>query len=114
MTDRFPDFGRHLHTDERTYRNANYMFIPMKYQKGRREKKAVRTHEHIKEISNRFKPVDTLSSVACGVHVAVSRQESWKPTSQSHNRPMEAQGERRYSSYSFSTSALDGGEWSAS
>jgi hypothetical protein len=28
---------------------------------------------------------------------------------------MEAlEGERRYSSYSFSTSALDGGEWSAS
>jgi hypothetical protein len=25
-----------------------------------------------------------------------------------------AWGERRYSSYSFSTSALDGGEWSAS
>jgi hypothetical protein len=33
---------------------------------------------------------------------------------QSHNTPMEAQGERRYSSYSFTTSALDGGEWSAS
>jgi hypothetical protein len=27
---------------------------------------------------------------------------------------MEAQGERKYSSYSFITSALDGGEWSAS
>jgi hypothetical protein len=27
---------------------------------------------------------------------------------------MEAQGETRYSSYSFMTSALDGGEWSAS
>jgi hypothetical protein len=27
---------------------------------------------------------------------------------------MEAQEERRYSSYSFMTSALDGGEWSAS
>jgi hypothetical protein len=27
---------------------------------------------------------------------------------------MEAQGDRRYSSYSFSTSALDGSEWSAS
>jgi hypothetical protein len=27
---------------------------------------------------------------------------------------MEALGGRRYSSYSFSTSALDGGEWSAS
>jgi hypothetical protein len=33
---------------------------------------------------------------------------------QSHNATMEAQGERRYSSYSFSTSALYGGEWSAS
>jgi hypothetical protein len=30
------------------------------------------------------------------------------------NTPMEAYGERRYSSYSFTTSALDGGEWSAS
>jgi hypothetical protein len=28
---------------------------------------------------------------------------------QSHNTPMEAQGERRYSSYSFLTSALNGG-----
>jgi hypothetical protein len=27
---------------------------------------------------------------------------------------MKMQGETRYSSYSFSTSALDGGEWSAS
>jgi hypothetical protein len=27
---------------------------------------------------------------------------------------MHAQGERRYSSYLFMTSALDGGEWSAS
>jgi hypothetical protein len=26
---------------------------------------------------------------------------------------MDAQGERRYSSYSFMTSALDGGDWSA-
>jgi hypothetical protein len=33
---------------------------------------------------------------------------------QSHNTPMEAQGERRYSSYSFTTSALDGGQWLAS
>jgi hypothetical protein len=33
---------------------------------------------------------------------------------QSHNSPMEAQGERVYSSYSLKTSALDGGEWSAS
>jgi hypothetical protein len=32
-----------------------------------------------------------------------------------HNTPMEAHGEERmYSSYSFTTSALDGGEWSAS
>jgi hypothetical protein len=30
------------------------------------------------------------------------------------NTPMQAQGERRYSSYSFMNSALDGGEWSAS
>jgi hypothetical protein len=33
---------------------------------------------------------------------------------QSHYTPRRAWEERRYSSYSFSTSALDGGEWSAS
>jgi hypothetical protein len=34
---------------------------------------------------------------------------------QSHNTPMEAQaGERVYSSYLFTSSVLDGGEWSAS
>jgi hypothetical protein len=32
---------------------------------------------------------------------------------QYNSKPMEAQGERMYSSYSFTTSALDGGEWSA-
>jgi hypothetical protein len=32
---------------------------------------------------------------------------------QSHNTPMEVQGERMYSFYSFMTSALDEGEWSA-
>jgi hypothetical protein len=32
----------------------------------------------------------------------------------SHYTPRSRLGERRYSSYSFSTSALDGGEWSAS
>jgi hypothetical protein len=32
----------------------------------------------------------------------------------SHYTPRRRLGERRYSSYSFSTSALDGGEWSAS
>jgi hypothetical protein len=32
----------------------------------------------------------------------------------SHYTPRRCLGERRYSSYSFSTSALDGGEWSAS
>jgi hypothetical protein len=37
-----------------------------------------------------------------------------KKAKQSHNTPMEVQGERRYSSYSSLTSALDGGEWSAS
>jgi hypothetical protein len=33
---------------------------------------------------------------------------------QSHNTHIEVQGERRYNSYWFSTSALEGGEWSAS
>jgi hypothetical protein len=32
----------------------------------------------------------------------------------SHYTPWRRMGERRYSSYSFTTSALDGGEWSAS
>jgi hypothetical protein len=32
----------------------------------------------------------------------------------SHYTPRRRLGERRYSSYSFSTSTLDGGEWSAS
>jgi hypothetical protein len=31
---------------------------------------------------------------------------------QYHSKPMEAQGERMYSAYSFTTSVLDGGEWS--
>jgi len=39
---------------------------------------------------------------------------SCKKVKQFHNTPIEAQGDRRYSSYSFTTSALDGGEWSAS
>jgi hypothetical protein len=33
---------------------------------------------------------------------------------QSHNTPLEAQGERRYSSYLLTTSVLGGGEWSTS
>jgi hypothetical protein len=33
---------------------------------------------------------------------------------QFHNAPMEVERERMYRSYSFMTSALDGGEWSAS
>jgi hypothetical protein len=33
---------------------------------------------------------------------------------QFHNTPIEKQGERRYSSCSFTTSVLDRGEWSAS
>jgi hypothetical protein len=33
---------------------------------------------------------------------------NYKKVKQSHNTPMEAQGERRYSSYSLTTSALDG------
>jgi hypothetical protein len=37
-----------------------------------------------------------------------------KSVNQSHNIPMEVQGGRRYSSYSFMTSALDRGEWSTS
>jgi hypothetical protein len=37
-----------------------------------------------------------------------------KKVKQSRNTYIEAKGERRYSSYSFTTSALDGREWSAS
>jgi hypothetical protein len=38
----------------------------------------------------------------------------YKKVKQSHNTPTEAQGEERYSSNSFTPSALEGGEWSAS
>jgi hypothetical protein len=41
----------------------------------------------------------------CGLEVKVK---------QSSTRHGDAWGDRRYSSYSFTTSALDGGEWSAS
>jgi hypothetical protein len=37
-----------------------------------------------------------------------------KEVKQSHDKPMEAKGERKYSFYSFTTSALEGGERSAS
>jgi hypothetical protein len=37
-----------------------------------------------------------------------------KKANQSRYTPCRRLGERRYSSYSFTTSALDGGEWSAS
>jgi hypothetical protein len=40
--------------------------------------------------------------------------QKWAKLKLSHNTPMESQGERMYSSYSFSTSALGGGELSAS
>jgi hypothetical protein len=49
-----------------------------------------------------------------------TEKKSWnlvtygKKVKQSHNTPMEAQGERIYSSYSFMSLALDGSEWSAS
>jgi hypothetical protein len=38
----------------------------------------------------------------------------WLKLKLSHHTPWRLLGERMYSSYSFSTSALDGGEWSAS
>jgi hypothetical protein len=37
-----------------------------------------------------------------------------KKIKQSNNTPMEARGEKRYNSYTFTVWALDGGEWSAS
>jgi hypothetical protein len=37
-----------------------------------------------------------------------------KKVKQSHYTPQRCLGEEEYSSYSFTTSALDGGEWSAS
>jgi hypothetical protein len=40
--------------------------------------------------------------------------QKWVKLKLSHNTPMESQGERMYSSYCFSTSALGGGELSAS
>jgi hypothetical protein len=48
--------------------------------------------------------------------LGVGRISYWfvSAVKQSHHIIMEVQGERRYSSYSFMTSALDGSEWSAS
>jgi hypothetical protein len=43
--------------------------------------------------------------------VTILTEKKLKP---SHYTPGERLGERRYNPYSFSTSALDGGEWSAS
>jgi hypothetical protein len=42
------------------------------------------------------------------------RSAFWKKAKQSRYTPWWRTGERKYSSYSFLTSALDGGEWSAS
>jgi hypothetical protein len=53
-----------------------------------------------------------LPSHICSIGVNRSRYCSLKK--QSCYTPWRHLGERRYSSYSFSTSALDGGEWSAS
>jgi hypothetical protein len=52
--------------------------------------------------------------MVCAVTTGLSSVEK---VNHSHNTPMEARGKRMYSSYSFysfMTSALDGGEWSAS
>jgi hypothetical protein len=48
--------------------------------------------------------------VLCGYTVDIMTVKAKK----SHYKPMEAQGERRYSPYSFMTSALEEREWSAS
>jgi hypothetical protein len=45
---------------------------------------------------------------------ASSTQLTPKKLKLSHYTPWRRLGERRYNSYSFSTSAVDGGEWSAS
>jgi hypothetical protein len=48
------------------------------------------------------------ASSGCGQRRRSPDMEGKTKVNQSHNTPMEAQGERRYSSYSFTTSALDG------
>jgi hypothetical protein len=44
----------------------------------------------------------------------LSKRQVKSKVKQSRSTPWMCLGERRYSSYSFTTSALDGGEWSAS
>jgi hypothetical protein len=51
-----------------------------------------------------------VSEVRAAIIRAMSDLKKLKPF---HYTPTRRLGERRYNSYSFSTSALDGGEWSA-
>jgi hypothetical protein len=57
---------------------------------------------------------DTQADVQTGVLLSLSFTFERKVAKQSRYTPWWHLGERRYSSYSFLTSALDGGEWSTS
>jgi hypothetical protein len=61
-----------------------------------------------KEIKSR------LNSESLCYHAGQNVSSSHLKVNLSHYTPRRRLGERRYSSYSFSTSALHGGEWSAS
>jgi hypothetical protein len=54
------------------------------------------------------------SNVVVSLHLLLGLSFVCKKVKQSRYTPWRRLGERTYSSYSFSTSALDGGEWSAS
>jgi hypothetical protein len=75
---------------------------------------------HTAKILHRAVVQKTLHSFLCIAKVSLlrfSNQNSahlFEKVKQSRYTPCSAWKERRYSSYSFSTSALDGGEWSAS
>jgi hypothetical protein len=57
---------------------------------------------------------DKQTSTLCAFPSCKERATTYKPKAVPLHAMMALGGERRYTSYSFSTSALDGGEWSAS
>jgi hypothetical protein len=63
----------------------------------------------MKKAANCTVPITTVKFISFAVKMLKSKKKSYPAT---HHGG--AWGERRYSTYSFLTSALDGGEWSAS
>jgi hypothetical protein len=75
------------------------------------------THPHIvprSRISRIYTPLPPSATMACSGTALLFLTVCSKNVEQSLYTPWRRLGERRYSSYSFTTSALDGGEWSAS